>query len=60
MDNTEEIIGNADAATAARYAVAAIKRMGQHGRDAGDAFRELAEANAGEPDFEEGMLQIND
>jgi hypothetical protein len=60
MDKAEQIIADANPAKAAEYAVAAIKRVGQLGLEAGEQLRELAEANAGEPEFEEGLAYLND
>lgn len=52
-------ISEADAKAAARYAVAAIRRLGQLGGEAADAFVDELAINAGDPEFEAGYEVIN-
>jgi hypothetical protein len=60
--NIASIVNDIDemsASEAARVAFVAICRIGNHGRDAGEAFAALAKSNS-DPDFEEGCAQIAD
>jgi len=57
--NIEEIIRKASAEEVASYLVAAIKRVGELGLEAGQAYNEQAMELAGDPHFEEGLAQIN-
>ena len=59
MDDTINKIMQADAKTAARYASAAIKRLGQLGEEAAEEFAKMAEGNAADPEFEDGFSVIN-
>lgn len=51
-------IGGMSAADAAEVATAAIQRIGEIGREAGEAFKERASALTGDPHFGEGMGRV--
>lgn len=59
MINIDEMIAGADAETVAGWAVACIRRIGQLGHEAGEAFQKASEAEGGDLYFEEGFNQIN-
>lgn len=59
MNSIEETIRKAGAEEVAAYLVAAIKRVGELGLEAGQAYNEQATELAGDPHFEEGLAQIN-
>lgn len=64
LQRVERELINADAKAAAAVAFAAISRIGELGRDAGEAFATLAEGADTDPDLEsnwiEGCAQIED
>lgn len=59
MINIDDMIAEADAETVAGWAVACIRRIGELGHEAGEAFRAASEAAGGDLRFEEGFNQIN-
>lgn len=64
LQNVERQLGEADAKTAAAVAFAAIIRIGELGREAGDAFAEIAKGASDDADisdnWDEGCAQISE